>query len=88
MKRELTAKQYCVEVTYEEFVKLTDKEFDYQNNNDFDTTLYNELEKINGVNNVDYNGHFGPNIFYIMEEDYASKETDEKIKKIITKWIS
>lgn len=87
MKFTETMKQFCVELTKEEFIKILDKEKEQENNNDWDNHLFNELNKIDGVDDTDYNGHFGANIFFSFDVDYDEAATMKAVKKVIEKWV-
>lgn len=52
-----------------------------------DESFYEALDKIEGVNDIDYNGHFGPYIYLTIDLDVNVPETLEKIKKLIQEMI-
>jgi len=87
MKFVETNKQFCVELTVEEFTKIMDRETEQENDHDWDNHLYQELNKIDGVDDTDYNGHFGPNIFFSLDVQFNEAKTIEAVKKIIEKWV-
>ena len=83
MKFKKTAVKYCVELTIPEFEAIMEKEKDCENDGTW-YTLCGDLEHIQGIDEVDYNGHFGANIFYTNDLEYP---VDRKvIEKIIEKW--
>lgn len=45
------------------------------------------MDKIDGVSDTDYNGHFGANIFFTLDMEYDEVTTLGEVKKIIKKWI-
>ena len=84
MKFNKTAVKYCVEITIDEFSILMDKEAGYEQDDSW-KSLCLELGKMDGIEDVDYNGHFGPNIFYTHDLRYPVAQ--KQITKVIEKWI-
>lgn len=92
MKFEKTAIQYCVELTVAEFTNIMDKERDidmhdkceWSDNLTKVYSLCDELNTIQGIDGIDYNGHFGANIWYTNDLEYPVDH--EVIQKIIEKW--
>ena len=87
MKTVKTAIQYCVEVTRDEFLNIMDADAYYENLNYFDTPLCMELDALDNIQDVDYNGHFGPNIFFPLELTDTKDIDLAKAQVIIKKWI-
>lgn len=52
---------YCLEMKNDEFTIISQKD----DENDFSQCLYSLLEKL-GCCRVNYDGHFGPNIFFTL----------------------
>ena len=88
MEFQVTSTSYCIEVTVDQFRKIIDRENEQQNDGDWENGLNNQLEEIEGVEDVDYNGHFGANIFFRMTAEVDERETKFAIKKVIDSWIS
>jgi hypothetical protein len=73
---------YCIEVTVEEFQKLMDKE-----NLGMDGNLFSKLHKLDGVYNIEYNGHFGANIWVTIDKEHDNGKTWNTIEEIINGFI-
>lgn len=71
-----TKSSYCFEVDREKFLALCDWEATRSiSSRDLDISpLMTELEKL-GCSGIEYNGHFGPNIFFdlLAEDDHEFK---------------
>jgi hypothetical protein len=61
LKAEITASSYCVPLSMEQFDKLHPRDVDDE------IAFDEELEKL-GAERIEYNGHFGANIFFTVEE--------------------
>ena len=72
--------KFDIEVTKEELSKILDLD------NEVDVPLYQELEKIEGVSEIDYDGHFGPYIFLTVDLEHLDGST-KKIKEVIKKFL-
>lgn len=84
MDWEPTYIKFNIGITVEQFRYIIDKDNDFENEDEWDKTLYKILEKIDGVTEVDYNGHFGAYIFVTLEWDKfvkAKKEVTLAIKE-------
>ena len=77
MNTEVTATSYCTELPHKDYSKIIDKEKESEESGTWNT-LCEDLEKIESVIQVDYNGHFGPNIFFTVEEDNRKNDTISK----------
>jgi len=49
--------------------------------------LYKKIDKVDGVNDADYNGHFGASIFYRVEAEHDNEETHAEIRRLIQEHI-
>jgi hypothetical protein len=83
MKFIQTAIQYCIELSSITFTAIVDEDSRRENEGDYDNHLVHELEKIDGVDRVDYNGHFGSNIFFTLDLEYEIDPTIKTIRKVI-----
>ena len=72
---------YTIEVTDKDILKVL--EYDERNN----PGLFEQLDNIEGVDNTDYNGFFGPNIYLSIEYKHAKDETWHLIRETINKVI-
>ena len=80
MKRECVSRQYTIEV---DLMKIMDSDDYHENQDNEDAVLYNVLSKLPGVDNVDYNGHFGPYVWVTIDARNDNAETWEAIEKLI-----
>ena len=80
MERECVAKQYTIEV---DLAKIMDSDFKKEENDQWDDVLSQQLDRLEGVNAVDYNGHFGPVVFLTVDIEHDTPELWLKIEKTI-----
>jgi hypothetical protein len=83
---EPTNTSYCIPITVEQFLAMDNQ--DTLNVDNDDLELSEILDKLDGVWNTDYNGHFGPNIFLTIEADCDTIELKSKIANIILSHIA
>lgn len=76
-----TATSYCVELSVEVFQKIVDKD------DEVEKPLVFVLDELDGVCEVDYNGHFGPNIFFTVDADHDGEEKKKEIQKAIEDYM-
>ncbi len=76
---------YSVEITEEQLQVVLDKDVEVDN---IKLMLFAQLEDIEGVDNVDYDGHFGPYIFVKMAFVDDTQQTRDKIEEIINNFIN
>lgn len=69
---EIASINYCVEISKELFLKLLDN----PNNN-----IYHALTAINDVDSIEWDGHFGPNIFFRAFSDEAKEAFLKELTK-------
>jgi hypothetical protein len=74
-------------------MELSDPQFkrlmikDIANGERWEPVLSTELEKIPTVLNVDYNGHFGANVYYTIEMSPDIVKINKEVKRLIKKWV-
>ena len=83
-KREATSTNYAIEIPNVDKFLAIDK---YELEQDASDCLYLSLETIGGVNNIDYNGHFGSYIYLRLDITDDTPETWEAINKMIADQI-
>ena len=76
---EPSATNYTVAVPLNWFIRLTDAE----RKRPLDDHLADRLDKLMGVYDTDYSGHYGSHIFFKLEKEYDTPETHEAIHKLI-----
>lgn len=81
IEKEITARQYTIKI---DLKAIMDSDAFYENENQMDEMLYFKLDKLEGVSNVDYNGHFGNYIWLTVDAQYDNDELWKKIDSIIT----
>jgi hypothetical protein len=87
MKFVQTAIQYCVELSTLTFTAIMNEDSRRENKGEYDNILASKLDKIDGVSNVDYNGHFGPNVFFTLDMNYKIDPTIKAIRKMIDTYV-
>lgn len=73
---------YEIPISMQVFTAITKKDAE----NNWDGTLSNQLDKIHGVHDTDYNGHFGLFIFLNVGSKEDTRETWAKIRKLIEEY--
>jgi hypothetical protein len=74
--------RYSIELTVDQFLDIEARDTHE------DTPLYETLDKLYGVHDTDYNGHFGPSIFLTIGSMCDTIELKEKITNIILSYIA
>lgn len=77
---------YSIEIEQNLFLNLLDSESyvtDHATYKDDNKTLCEKLGQITGVNDIEYNGHFGNFIYLTIDKDVDNKKTKDQISKII-----
>ncbi len=81
---ELSELIYSVVVPIDEFARLLNREESSLE----DSTLCTDLEKIIGVREANYDGHFGNAVYVRIEADHDNAELKQQISKIIRKHLA
>ena len=76
---------FRIRVLLENFFTIEDKDGEAIVNDE--KTLGDLLEELPGISNVDYNGHFGSNIYLDLDVDDNTEENWNKIQKVIKNYI-
>ena len=84
MKAKRTNSSYALPLTVKNFLKITD----YESEISYEDTLSDNIDKVEGVDRCDYNGHFGSFIYYTVEEEYDTPKTHDKVEKLVNEWIA
>ena len=79
----ITAVSYSIEIPRKTYTKLEEWELEQP----VSACLFDILEKNTEAYDVDYNGHFGPHIFFSVEAESNTKEEWDKIKLFIQQHI-
>ena len=82
-----TRTEYCIEVPVDQFRKLDDLESSREFYQSGAEDLGTALEKLDGVDSVEYNGHYGAAIHLRIDVDDDNEETHAKIKALIKKHL-
>ena len=80
-KKVATSTKYVIAYGLENFIKMSDIELDGEK------SLYDQLDKIIGVLDVEYNGHFGPNIFIEVDSDFDNLLLWAKVDRILKRFV-
>lgn len=81
MKLEPTSTNYAVQVDLGQFARLLEDENEWF----METILADDLAKLDGVDSVEYNGHFGPCIYLRIDTEHDTSERHAEIIAIINK---
>jgi multidrug efflux pump subunit AcrB len=80
-KKVATSTNYVIAYGLENFKKMTDIEIHKEK------YLDDQLEKIDGILKIEYNGHFGPNIFIEVDNDYDNLVLWSRVDRILRKFV-
>lgn len=75
---------YSFTVSVEDFTTIDDWDHEQP---EYVTTLGDRLDSIEGVDNAEYNGHFGSHIFFTLGAEEDNSATHDQIYKLITSYI-
>lgn len=87
LTREITSSSYKIKINdCEDFLNICnyDDELFYE---DDSRPLWKRLDDISGVDEIDYNGHFGSNVWLTVTEEYNSNGTWIDIFQTINDFI-
>jgi hypothetical protein len=94
---EVTQRSIAFEITNEDYLAIEQRDEDttdaiYESGKrDWDYnkhTLSGIIDTIDGVSDADYNGHFGPYVFFKLSAEDDSPEKREEIKNLIVNYIN
>lgn len=80
MKKTRTNSQYTVDCDVKKLHE-DDEKREYVN------TVSTQLDAIHGINDSDYNGHYGNVVFFTLDTDKDNPETWAKIKKVLKPFL-
>ena len=83
LELQVVRKEYAVDVNTEQFSRLLKREDKCEG-----LALVEELGKLNGVSNIEYDGHFGSAIYFRIDCDVDSFSLQKKVVKIIQKHLN
>ncbi len=91
---DVTKLDVTFEITNEDYHAIEQRDRDRNDATPDDDWDYNKiylsgiLDSIEGVADSDYNGHFGPYVFFSISADSDSPEKREEIKTLIVNYIN
>lgn len=80
--KEVTRRSYAITISLERFKEITEAE-SFKNIGSNGPTIGEQLEKLDGVWDVEYNGHFGVFIYLTLDDEDDTDATWEQIEAII-----
>ena len=81
MKKLLVSSTYTIKLSEEVFARIIHKDHESEK-----PSLYLLLNRIDGITDVDYSGHYGPVIIITLDAEYDTPITWLSIRNIITKY--
>jgi hypothetical protein len=84
LKLERTRTEYAVEVSIDAFLAVSKWE-DWTNR---ELTLLDKLDKLPGVDNIEYNGHFGPCFYFRLDVDHDTPAMHARIARTIEQHVA
>ena len=75
-----TGRLYTYEVTREYFTLITDKDHETDS---WEDTLCSQLGRLEGVRDVDYDGHFGEFIYFTIDDIEDCERLRDEIRSMI-----
>jgi hypothetical protein len=82
MDKEKLESRYAIYCPKDHLLRILELETGYQNE-----TLDEILRQIDGVKDIEYNGHFGPYIYLTVETDVDNDKTWKQIQTEIRNFI-
>lgn len=86
LEKEVTSTSYCVELSIEEMLTLLGS--DQVAWEEDEENLVEKLEEIDGVSEVEYNGHFGPAVYLTVDNGNDTSDTWVEIYSCIRHFIN
>jgi hypothetical protein len=89
---EKTITSYCIAIEDDQLMLALEDSESYVTDNaafaDGNMTLCQKLDELDGVQDIDYNGHFGNHVFLSIEVDHDNAKTKRKISKVIEEHLA
>lgn len=88
LKHDITGYNVCVTLSKEDFLlfdKLSNTFWKKRNERQDDSIIFTELEK-SGAYDIDFDGMFGPHIFFTANSFYQIDRVKNKIEKLLNKY--
>lgn len=88
---EITARKYAIEIPKDQFLSLLDSESHATKGAAFqkgEKTLSEKLDELPGVNDTDYDGHFGACIYLTIDADDDTPDLHQQITMVIAKHLA
>lgn len=82
-----TSIHFNIEITKDALLRILARDKEFESERLFGNTLYNKLDRIDGVIDVNYDGHFGPNIHLRMDLNRSMRDIAEDVKQTIKEHI-
>jgi multidrug efflux pump subunit AcrB len=83
-----TSIHFNIEINKNDLLAILERDKTEERNRNWNDTLFNKLDRIDGVIDVNYDGHFGPNIHLRMDLNRSMRDTAEDVKKTIKEYIN
>lgn len=84
LEKEIVSTAYAIKV---DLKKIEDKDFEHENEGDYDNTLNHILYNMKGLYDIDYNAHFGSYVWLTIYKENDNDDTWKYIEKIITEYL-
>lgn len=88
MKFNTVKMSFAAEVSAEDMLKILSKDNKSLRSRNGGQTLHDMLSSIDGVEYIEYDGHFGPNLFIGIDEPVKAKDVLERVKTLIESYLS
>jgi len=85
IKRTIVAVDYSLTIPEEIFLKIVDK--DNQGSDDEVKPLFEQLMELDGISEVDYDCHYGPQLYVTIDPEYDYPSIWFAIYKIMDDYI-
>ena len=82
---EVTRRSYTYEIDYDMYVAIEDRDFE---EDEWKNTLAGRIDQLDGVCDTDYNGHFGPYVFFSIDAEDDAHELNQTIIGMINDWAA
>jgi hypothetical protein len=82
MKRTVIQKQFCIEVAPEEMLKILRRDDTISGD-----SLHQRLFNLGDIHSINYDGHFGPYIWFMINVVYDFPHNHKLIENVIQNYI-
>jgi hypothetical protein len=84
---EATDTKYSIEIGVAATLRVLERDKSGELFHCFTVGLFAAIDNVMGVYDCNYDGHFGPYIYFTVEKDYDTPETHAKVHSLIREYV-